>query len=182
MALILASAHLLLVFFLLLLSVAWGSRMLGRLGFQTESHLEDALFSAGFFFASLEIALFVLAVVGWLRFATAATLLTLMALSAGRGWRDLRTHARSLSANTRESLRSVFSRFIGSLVAICLFLEGLLAMAPLTGSDALHYHFTTSKASRSRQFSGSCKAFIQGRLICSSRSACRWAAIGFLSA
>jgi hypothetical protein len=142
-ALILASAHLLLVFFLLLLSVAWGSRMLGRLGFQTESHLEDALFSAGFFFASLEIALFVLEVVGWLRFATAATLLTLMALSAGRGWRDLRTHARSLSANTRESLRSVFSRFIGSLVAICLFLEVLLAMAPLTGSDALHYHFTT---------------------------------------
>ena len=76
---ILASARLLLVFFLLLLSVAWGSRMLGRLGFQAESHLEGALFSAGVFFASLEIALFALAVAGWLRFATAAILLTLMA-------------------------------------------------------------------------------------------------------
>jgi len=33
-------------------------------------------------------------------------------------------------------------KFLAGALGCILFIEGLAAMAPLTGSDALHYHFT----------------------------------------
>ena len=45
---------------------------------------------------------------------------------AGRAWNDSRSN-----------------RFLGCVTFSVLLIEGLAAMAPLTGSDALHYHFAT---------------------------------------
>jgi hypothetical protein len=141
-ALVLALAHLLTVLLILLLCVAWGARMLEHLGFGTSSHLESVLFAAGFSFAFLETALFVMAATGSLRRITALALLAMMAATAGRGWRHLAIHARALSYGARQLLNGSLDRGIALGVAIFLSLEALLAMAPLTGSDAMHYHFT----------------------------------------
>jgi hypothetical protein len=141
-ALVLALAHLLVVLVILLLSIAWGARMLERLGFVTASHLESVLFSAGFSFACLEIVLFVMAATGSLRRVTAIALLALLAVTAGRGWRHLGTRARALSAGAWDSLKGFLDRGIALGVGFFLAFEALLAMAPLTGSDAMHYHFT----------------------------------------
>ena len=142
MALILAVAYLLVVAALFLVAAAWGARLLERFGFETQSHLESVLFTAGFSFVVLEFALFVMAVTGSLRRGPAALLLGLMALTAGRGWRLLWSHTRSLAESCRASLHSLFDRAIFCGIALFLALEALLAMAPLTGSDAMHYHFT----------------------------------------
>jgi hypothetical protein len=142
MALVLALAHLLAVFIILLISIAWGARMLERLGYHAASHLESVLFAAGFSVACLEIALFVMAATGALRRITALALLAVMAVTAGRGWRQLTMDAGSLWDSAAHSLTAPLDRAIAVGVALFLALEALLAMVPLTGSDAMHYHFT----------------------------------------
>jgi len=52
-ALVLALAHLLAVLVILLISIAWGARMLEHLGYHASSHLESILFAAGFSIACL---------------------------------------------------------------------------------------------------------------------------------
>jgi hypothetical protein len=140
--LILAVAHLLVVFLIFLIGVAWGHRILQLLGCLTQNNLEALLFAAGFSFSALEVVLFLLAFVGWLRFSSALALLILMAVTAGRGWRQLGTNSRALLASLRWSSWPVFERFILLFIVGFLAVEALLAMAPLTGSDAMHYHFT----------------------------------------
>jgi dolichyl-phosphate-mannose-protein mannosyltransferase/uncharacterized protein DUF1420 len=141
-ALILGVAHLLVVAALFLVAAAWGARLLERFGFETQSHLESVLLAAGVSFVVLEFALFLMAATGSLRRGPAILLLGLLALSAGRGWRLLWSHARSLARSCRASPHSLFDRAIFCGIALFLALEALLAMAPLTGSDAMHYHFT----------------------------------------
>jgi dolichyl-phosphate-mannose-protein mannosyltransferase/uncharacterized protein DUF1420 len=141
-ALVLALAHLLVVLVILLISIAWGARMLEHLGYHASSHLESILFAAGFSIACLEIALFVMAATGALGRITALALLGAMAVTAGRGWRQLTMDARSLWDSAAHSLAAPLDRAIAVGVAVFLALEALLAMAPLTGSDAMHYHFT----------------------------------------
>ena len=141
-ALVHALAHLLVVLFILLISVAWGARVLERLGYRAASHLESVLFAAGFSVACLEIALFVMAATGALGRVTALVLLAVMAVTAGRGWRQLTMDARSLWDGAAHSLAASLDRAIAVGVVLFLALEALLAMAPLTGSDAMHYHFT----------------------------------------
>lgn len=56
----------------------------------------------------------------------------------------------SVWARMRRALRliaptSPFSKFLLVLLAIVVCVQFLAAMAPLTGSDALHYHFTVQK-------------------------------------
>jgi hypothetical protein len=142
MALVLALAHLLTVLVILLVSIAWGVRMLERLGYRAASHLESVLFAAGFSVACLEIVLFVMAATGALGRIAALALLTAMAVTAGRAWRQLTIDARSLWDSAAHSLAAPLDRAIVVGVALFLALEALLAMAPLTGSDAMHYHFT----------------------------------------
>jgi hypothetical protein len=140
-ALTLAFAHLLVVFLILAVSVAWGSGMLERLGFEADGGLESLLFAAGFSFACLEIVLFVLAVAGSLSFVSTLGVLAMMALSAGRGWMWAWAFARTVVANASRST-SWIDRGLGLATFGFLAAEGLLAMAPVTGSDAMHYHFT----------------------------------------
>ena len=84
MALIVALLHLFVVFLVLIISAAWGIQVLRWWGFESDSHLESLLFAAGFSFASLEIILFILALVGRLGFISAVTLLAIMGLPPGR--------------------------------------------------------------------------------------------------
>ena len=142
MALALAAVHLLVVFAILAISVAWGGRMLERLGLQAESDLESVLFAAGFAVVSLEIVLFGLAAAGWLRFGSAIAVLALMGATAGRGWLGTWTLVRSLVTKAGRALEPWVDRGMAVAVAAFLAIEALLAMAPLSGSDAMHYHFT----------------------------------------
>ena len=49
---------------------------------------------------------------------------------------------RRLILGLRDSVGMILDRIVVILIALTLSLEALLAMAPLTGSDAMHYHFT----------------------------------------
>ena len=49
---------------------------------------------------------------------------------------------RRLILALRDSVGMILDRIVVILIALTLSLEALLAMAPLTGSDAMHYHFT----------------------------------------
>lgn len=140
--LLFAVLHLAVVFLIFLIATAWGVRVLPLLGFAAGDAFESLLFAAGFSFATLEIFLFCLSIRGWLRLATAVVLLSLMAASAGGGWRQAWNVSRDLFATLRRSSRPMFERLVLLLIAAFLGIGALLAMAPLTGSDAMHYHFT----------------------------------------
>ena len=143
MALIVALLHLFVVFLVLIISAAWGIQVLRWWGFESDSHLESLLFASGFSFASLEIILFVLVLIGRLGFISAVTLLALMGITGGSGWRVFLNHVRRLILALRDSVGMILDRIVVILIALTLSLEAFLAMAPLTGSDAMHYHFTT---------------------------------------
>jgi len=140
--LLLAVLHLLIVLLIFLVATSWGVRFLQLLGFAASDALESLLFAAGLSFVTLEIVLFFLSIGGWLRFATAGALLALMACSAGGAWRQLWNASRGLFATLRLSSLPLLDRFVLLLIAGFLGIGGLSAMAPLTGSDAMHYHFT----------------------------------------
>jgi hypothetical protein len=65
-----------------------------------------------------------------------------LAATAGRGWRRAWMWMRSAFAGARHLVGPWFGGALAIAAAAFLALEGLLAMAPLTGSDAMHYHFT----------------------------------------
>jgi Protein of unknown function (DUF1420) len=126
-----------------LIAIAFGARVLKWIGVKILGTLERALLSAGISFALLQLAIFALLAEGWLRRGSLGILFGVMTLSAGAEWKiapELFVTLRKFLADSRKS------RFRAALVlaiSIVLALEALMAMAPLTGSDALHYHFTT---------------------------------------
>jgi hypothetical protein len=61
MALIATLAHLCVILMLAGLAIAFGTRLLWRLGISAGSALEEALYAAGLFFVALQVLLFVLA-------------------------------------------------------------------------------------------------------------------------
>jgi hypothetical protein len=142
MALIAAVANLFKVAILAWLAIACGTRMLKRLGLSTDGGLEEALYAAGLFIAALEVALFVMASLGWLRQAVVLAMLGGAALLSWEGWLQLPKLCRAFvgQLRTAEPSRLMFALF--TLVLVCLAIDALMAMAPLTGSDAMHYHFT----------------------------------------
>jgi hypothetical protein len=131
------------VLLLLLVAVAFGTRVLQMLGLRAANPLEQALFAAGISFGALQVIVLVLAAIGMLQRDIFLTLVLAMAVVAGnRGWRqivELERFARLSIARVRNS-RSL-STCVLAILAL-LILDGLISMAPLTGSDALHYHFT----------------------------------------
>jgi hypothetical protein len=65
-----------------------------------------------------------------------------MTIAGGRGWRSVLR----LGKESLRDLSEVFGSSTAKLIGICILffagLEALLSTAPLTGSDAMHYHFT----------------------------------------
>ena len=150
MTLLFAVLHLSVVLLIFLIATAWGLRILQLLGFATHSNLESLLFAVGFSFAALEIVLFFLSIAGWLRFATVFVLLALMAASAGRAWRQLWSTWRALFTELHHSYLTASERLVLLAILGFLVVGALSAMAPLTGSDAMHYHFTAPLLQQAR--------------------------------
>jgi hypothetical protein len=116
--------------------------MLKWLGLSTEGNLEEALYAAGLFFATLQLVMFVMANFGWLRRSVIFVALSAAAIAAGRGWLQLPKLARAFVSEVRKTKPSFFVGGVLALVVISLLTDALMAMAPLTGSDAMAYHFT----------------------------------------
>ena len=133
---LLAVAALALVFF------AWGIRALQLFRLESRNSLESLLFAAGFSVGVLEIVLFALTMRGRLTFVSGIVLLGLLALTAGRGWIKMAEHFRSLRRNLVDSLRDPSNRFLAACMLLVLVVGAFVSMAPLTGSDAMNYHFT----------------------------------------
>jgi Dolichyl-phosphate-mannose-protein mannosyltransferase/Protein of unknown function (DUF1420) len=128
----------------LAVATAFGFRLLGLLRLRVESAFETGLFGCGLGVFTLEMAVFALSIPGWLRRWPAWALVAALALVAGRCWAELF----SCVASMRNSLRSEWrtggptTRALLVCIAGVSLFEALVTSAPLTGSDAMHYHFT----------------------------------------
>jgi 4-amino-4-deoxy-L-arabinose transferase-like glycosyltransferase len=104
--------------------------------------VDKVLFSSGAGFAALQLFVAVLSFVHGLTFGSVIALLALMALASGRGWKAVLR----LAAESWTELSGVFearaAKALGIGIAFFAGLEALISTAPLTGSDAMHYHFT----------------------------------------
>lgn len=142
MALINSIGWLAAVFLLGLICVAFGARLLKFIGIRVSGTLERALLSAGISFAILQLAVFALLAERWLRRGTLGILFLVMTISAGTEWKIIPELYRASQGFFVETRKSWFRLSLAAAIAAVLMIEALAAMAPLTGSDALHYHFT----------------------------------------
>jgi hypothetical protein len=125
-------------------AIAFGLRVLDLLEFPREDSFQSGLFAAGISFPLIGFVVFGLSIQGWLGPRSAWGLIALMTIVAGRGWVRFRGWAVSTFRRTRDHFKSGGggTRLILALIALVISLEALVSMAPLTGSDAMHYHFT----------------------------------------
>jgi len=125
------------------LAVAFGLQLLQWMQIaQGAGGLEEGLYAGGLSFAILGMATFALGTLGWLRQGTALILLVVAALAAGRGWGRLFELTTLIPGAGKRIRHSGAAMLLAPAIAGCVILDSLLAMAPLTGSDALVYHFT----------------------------------------
>ena len=131
------------VWVLACLMLALGLRLLQWLRVaQDLGALEELLFAAGISFAILGVVTFAIGTVGWLRQGTAVILLVVAALVAGRGWLRLYELMTLIPGIGKRIRHSGVASLLALAIVGCMVLDALLAMAPLTGSDAMVYHFT----------------------------------------
>jgi Dolichyl-phosphate-mannose-protein mannosyltransferase len=142
MALIVSAGCLALVFTIHFITLAFGSRALEFAGLKTDHPIDQVLYSSGAGFAVLQVFLGLLTLVAGLKFWSAILLLVLMALAAGRGWKSAFRLYKECGKDLSEVFASGARRALGVCIFFFLALEALLSTAPLTGSDAMHYHFT----------------------------------------
>ena len=152
MALISALGYLATVLMLACLGLAFGTRMLRWFGICADSRLEQALYAEGAFFVLLQVLVFILGFIGWLRALIVLVMLAAMALLAGREWLQVTGLAGALRSSVRRAAHSYLTLVIVGLTALCVVVDAALAMAPLTGSDALLYHFTAPMLEVGRQW------------------------------
>jgi len=142
MAIFSAAGCLAVVLTIVLVAMAFGNRTLQIAGLNSSNSINNLLFSAGVAFAILQVLLEILGLLSGLTRIKVILLLLLLAISAGRGWKTLPHSAR----HSRKELRGMLSSTTCELLAVCigffLALEAFVSTAPLSGSDAMHYHFT----------------------------------------
>ena len=133
------------VLLVLAIALAFGFRILEFVGFTPEETFEWGLFAAGISFPLIGFLVFGLSIPGWLGMRTAWGLITVLAIVSWRGWFLLRNWLSSvvkIITHCRENAGFV-DRVTFTLLALVIVLEALVSVAPLTGSDAMNYHFTT---------------------------------------
>jgi hypothetical protein len=150
MALAFGLIRLVAVVVIFLIITAWGTRMLTLVRCQSEDSLESLLFAAGFSFAVLEVILFFLSVLDRFNLSFVIALFILFGTTAWSGWRVLWNNISSLCARVPALVDNIFDRAVILIAGLVLMMEGLLAMAPLTGSDAMQYHFTVPFLARDK--------------------------------
>jgi hypothetical protein len=142
MALIGSAGFAALLFALFLITVAFGSQVLTTIGLVVDQPLDELLLSSGIGFAALQLLAGIISFAAGLTLRSAVVLLVVMSVAGWRGWKSMLR----LGERFRKDLYEVFGSSTAKLIGIGTFffagLEALLAMAPLTGSDAMHYHFT----------------------------------------
>src|SRR6266567_1640252 len=141
MALIASLAVLLCTGVFCFLMAAFGQRVLRWGQVDLESDGEQILVSVAVGVIAFEAALAILLPLGYLM----PSLLVVLLAIAVAGISEYRPILRSTASLLRSSIMtaSCGERFLLATLALVLLFEGLAAMAPLTGSDALHYHFAS---------------------------------------
>jgi Protein of unknown function (DUF1420) len=120
---------------------AAGHRILRLGGLEFPSDSEHLLCSAALGVLCLQVILFGAQIAGHLPVTVIATLV----LAFVFGFPDvLAIGARAYGLVWRTMRGSRVEKWTITAIAVVLLVEGLAAMAPLTGSDALHYHFTAA--------------------------------------
>ena len=142
MALALGLTYLFGVIVLGCVAVAAGTRVFRALGLSAGGDLENAIYAAGLFFAALQVVMLLLALFGWLQRGVSIFLLCATALLAGTGWSEVGRLGVAVIRSLQRAQKSLLSTGIIALTAVCALADALMAMAPLTGSDAMYYHFT----------------------------------------
>jgi hypothetical protein len=142
MALINVSLVLLAFLVFLLGQVCLGSWVLRRLRLQYESFPERFLISICSGIILSEIAIFLLQWTQHIRTGSFLVLL-LSCVPAGIELPDLWRRAKSFAQGSLPFSR--VERFVLCIIGAVVLVEFAASLAPLTGSDALHYHFTTEQ-------------------------------------
>lgn len=125
-------------------AAAVGARLHRLAGWSFSSRSDLLLFSVGIGLATLGLAVFLLGVVHALYPAVLVALLAVLLLLCGRAL--VTGIAQTAGPAPRErGARAPFHRLVGVALALVLLATGLTALAPLTGSDAMQYHFTFPK-------------------------------------
>jgi hypothetical protein len=139
MALIVSCATLLAVGFFALVATALGHRLLGFCSIEFAGDAEHLLSSMAVGVICIEVLLFLVQITGHIRIGV----VTVIAVALFFGLNNfVPVFGKVFSLVRRALSRSPYERVLIGCIGGVLFIEGLAAMAPLTGSDALHYHFT----------------------------------------
>lgn len=128
-----------------LLAAAFGLRILAWSRTEADNPAEMLLFAIGAGMFALELIAFTLASFALLHRAEASALLIGMAMVAGTGWAKLPKLFLALRSRRAEP-SSWVERATRAVFWAAVALVTLTAMAPLTGSDAMQYHFATALA------------------------------------
>jgi len=142
MALAVSAGCAALVLAIFLIAVALGNHILEIAGLTADHPLDTVLFSSGAGFAVLQLLLGILGLVAGLTVGSVLALLVLLAIAGWRGWKSLFRLCRESAMDLSVVFKSGAARALGLCIFFFLGLEALLSTAPLTGSDAMHYHFT----------------------------------------
>lgn len=142
MALALSLAYLSTVLLLACIAIAAGSKAFQSLGLSVDGALEQAVYASGLFFATFQVILLFLGLFGWLRLSVVLPILCAMAIWAGKSWLQVGHLGSAFVGSLRRARNSIHWAGIVALTIVCALVDALMAMAPLTGSDAMYYHFT----------------------------------------
>lgn len=140
MALVASLGILLAVLLFAYVATSLGHCLLRLCRMRLSSDADHLLCSAAVGVIVIEILLFFVPLTGKIRAGTISVLV--VAFLAGLG--DAQRVRGALSGRLRRIATAPWpQKTLAGLTAVILLLQGLAAMAPVTGSDALHYHFTT---------------------------------------
>ncbi len=116
-----------------------GHRLLRLFSLELGSSAEHLLLSAALGFICIEVFLFFVQIFGHIRVGVLVVSASAALLSARH---FLLVGKRASGVLKRASRAPKSEAILGGFVGGVLLLQGLAATAPITGSDALHYHFT----------------------------------------
>jgi len=139
MALIASLAALLCTAVICFLMAAFGHRVLRWSRCELENDSERILVSTAIGVIVFEVALAIIESLGNLKLGVMVVILAI----AIAGISEFRSILRIATAQLRSLVMAGApgERFLLVIIALVLLFEGLAAVAPMTGSDALHYHF-----------------------------------------
>jgi hypothetical protein len=140
MALIASLAALCGAAFFAMVCTGLGHRLLRFAQLTIENDIERLLYSVAAGVIVFEAALAVSEYLAPVR-ASVVTLLVAAAVVGVSDWKVILQTASGIARRIANSSRT--EHFLTATVGCVLLLEGIAAMAPMTGSDALHYHFAT---------------------------------------